>query len=139
MNEIGRLLESRRYAAALGATGRLEQQYPYWQLPPLIRAWIYAQRGEEAPERAAITRYREGFFAVEDAQYVPWASALSFAQAQMPDLALTALAEGALQVAEYPTPGPVQRAMADSYGEIAEALQGQGRARHGQEIGRAHG
>ncbi len=132
LNEIGRLLESRRYAAALGATGRLEQQYPYWQLPPLIRAWIYAQRGEEAPERAAITRYRAGFFAVEDAQYVPWASALSFAQAQMPDLALTALAEGALQVAEYPTPGPVRRAMADSYGEIAEVLQRQGRARHAQ-------
>ena len=58
-------------------------------------------------------------FDVEDAHYGPWASALSFVLAEMPDLALTALGEVAWQVAEHQTPAGVRWAMVDSYGEIA--------------------
>ena len=132
LEEIGRLLSAGRDEDALQVARRLGAQRPYWQLPHLMATWIHARRGEEEAEMAAITRYRSSFFAVEDAHYGPWASALSFVQAQLPDLALTALAEGALQVAEYPTPAAVRRAMAESYGEIARLLERQGRTEHAQ-------
>ncbi len=71
-------------------------------------------------------------FDVEDAHYGPWASALSFVLAEMPDLALTALGEGALQVAEHQTPAGVRLAMVDSYGEIARLLEERGKEGHAQ-------
>ncbi|MEE3259812.1 MAG: glycosyltransferase family 39 protein [Candidatus Latescibacterota bacterium] len=130
LNEIGRLLGAGRDEEALRATHRLASQRPYWQLPHLVATWIHARRGDAEAELASVERYRASFFTVGDAHYGPWASALSFARAQMPDLAVTALAEGALQVAEYPTPVAVRRAMGDSFGEIARLLERQGRVEH---------
>ena len=111
----GRGLAGSRWSNS-GAADRLAQAYPDWRPVDLVRTWIYARGGDEAAEMAAVTRYRAGFFDVEDAHYGPWASALSFVLAEMPDLALTALGEGALQVAEHQTPTGVRRAMVDSYG-----------------------
>ena len=110
----------------------LAKAYPDWRPVDLVRTWIYARGGDEAAEIAAVTRYRAGFFDVEDAHYGPWASALSFVLAEMPDLALTALGEGALQVAEHQTPAGVRRAMVDSYGEIARLLEERGKEGHAQ-------
>lgn len=127
---IGRLLAEHRDEEALSAAEGLARAYPYWRPIDLVKTWIHARAGDETAEMEAVTRYRDGFFDVEDAHYGPWASALSFAWAQMPDLALTALGEGVIQVAEYPTPAGVRQAMADSYVEIARLLELQGREGH---------
>ena len=123
---------AQRNEDALRAADRLAQAYPDWRPVDLVRTWIYARGGDEASEMAAVTRYRAGFFDVEDAHYGPWASALSFVLAEMPDLALTALGEGALQVAEHQTPAGVRRAMVNSYGEIARLLEERGKTGHAQ-------
>jgi hypothetical protein len=132
LREVAGLIAAQRNEDALRAADRLAQAYPDWRPVDLVRTWIYARGGDEASEMAAVTRYRAGFFDVEDAHYGPWASALSFVLAEMPDLALTALGEGALQVAEYQTPAGVRRAMVNSYGEIARLLEERGKTGHAQ-------
>ena len=130
LKEIAGLLAGGRDEAALRANERLAERYPYWYLPHLVATWIHARRGEEEAELIAVGRYRASFLAVEDAHYGPWASALSFIKVGLPDLALTALGEGALQAGQYPTPPSIRRAMADSYGEIAALLDQGGRSEH---------
>jgi hypothetical protein len=119
LREVAGLIAAQRNEDALRGADRLAHAYSDWRPVDLVRTWIYARGGDEAAEMTAVTRYRAGFFYVEDAHCGPWASTLSFVLAEMPDLALTALGEVAWQVAEHQTPAGVRWAMVDSYGEIA--------------------
>ena len=76
MREVAGLIAAQRNEDALRAADRLAQAYPDWRPVDLVRTWIYARDSDEAAEMAAVTRYRAGFFDVEDAHYGPWASAL---------------------------------------------------------------
>ncbi len=105
-------------AAAVTA---LRQRYPDFRLSALLEADIRRQLGDEQGITHALSDYSRGYVdPALSAQFIPWASATSLLMLDLPELALSALADGVDKRAYMRPDQRVQ--LADSYASIASRL-----------------
>lgn len=115
-------------ARKLGASGELvasvaalRQRYPDFRLAALIEADMRNGLGDEEGATSALRTYSQGYLdPALSAQFIPWASATSLLMLEMPELAISALADGADKQAYMRLDQRVQ--LADSYASIASRL-----------------